>query len=126
MAIDSDTGKLMNTETQQTPAPRILVGRQPIFDRNLDVYAYELLFRDEQTGNLCLERDGDMATSRTILNAFMEIDLERLTNGRPAFLNLTRGFFTEIPPSPSIPTLWCSRSWRTSRWTNTWSSRSGH
>ena len=45
----------MNTETQQTPAPRILVGRQPIFDRNLDVYTYELLFRDEQTGNLCLD-----------------------------------------------------------------------
>lgn len=90
-------------DAQQSESPTVLVGRQAIFDRNLDVYAYELLFRDNQADNTCLESDGDIATSRTILNAFVEIGLERLTDGKPAFLNLTRGFFTEMPPIPFAP-----------------------
>ena len=84
-------------------APRILIGRQAIFDRDLDVYAYELLFRDDRLQNQCDQGDGDLATSRTILNAFVEIGLERLTNGKPAFLNLTRSFLTGMPPIPFNP-----------------------
>jgi EAL and modified HD-GYP domain-containing signal transduction protein len=87
----------------ESDAPKILVGRQAIFDRKLEVYAYELLFRSDQANNLCPNCDGDMATSRTILNAFVEIGLERLTDGKPAFLNLTRAFFTEMPPIPFDP-----------------------
>jgi EAL and modified HD-GYP domain-containing signal transduction protein len=88
---------------QDTTSSPVLVGRQAIFDRKLDVYGYELLFRDEGGLNRCDEHDGDLATSRTILNAFVEIGLERLTDGRPAFINLTRGFFTEMPPIPFNP-----------------------
>ena len=88
---------------RQTETPKILVGRQAIFDRKLEVYAYELLFRGDQVNNLCPKANGDMASSRTILNAFIEIGLERLTNGKPAFLNLTRAFFTEMPPIPFAP-----------------------
>jgi len=88
---------------QQETAPRVLIGRQAILDRDLEVFAYELLFRDDAASNICMESDGDMATSRTILNAFFEIGLERLTDNKPAFLNLTRGFFTEMPPVPFTP-----------------------
>jgi len=83
--------------------PRVLVGRQAIFDRDLEVVAYELLFRDDQAKNICLETDGDLATSRTILNAFVEIGMERLTDCKPAFINLTRSFFTDMPPIPFDP-----------------------
>ncbi len=90
-------------DQEESAQPRVLVGRQAILDRDLEVFAYELLFRDDQAKNFCFERDGDLATSRTILNAFFEIGLERLTGGRPAFLNLTRSFFTDKPPIPFEP-----------------------
>ena len=72
----------------------IFIGRQPICDRNLDVYAYELLFRSahSQAANVS---DGDQATSQVIVNTFMEIGLDNIVSNRLAFINLTRNFFTD-------------------------------
>lgn len=72
----------------------IFLGRQPICDRNLDVYGYELLFRDART-NAAVITDGEHATSRVIVNTFMEIGLDNIVHGNLAFINLTRSFFTE-------------------------------
>jgi len=70
----------------------IFIGRQPIYDRNLGVYAYELLFRSEQSNTADIT-DGDKATSDVIVNTFLEIGLDNIVNKRPAFINLTRSFF---------------------------------
>jgi EAL and modified HD-GYP domain-containing signal transduction protein len=70
----------------------IFIGRQPIYDRKLGVYAYELLFRSEQS-NAADITDGDKATSDVIVNAFLEIGLDNIVNKRKAFINLTRSFF---------------------------------
>jgi EAL and modified HD-GYP domain-containing signal transduction protein len=70
----------------------IFVGRQPIYNRKLDVFAYELLFRSEQA-NCANVVDGDKATSDVIINTFMEIGLDNIVNKRLAFINLTRSFF---------------------------------
>ncbi|MGI9320123.1 MAG: EAL and HDOD domain-containing protein [Thiogranum sp.] len=70
----------------------IFIGRQPIYDRNLGVYAYELLFRSEQSETADIT-DGDKATSDVIVNTFLEIGLDNIVNKRPAFINLTRSFF---------------------------------
>jgi c-di-GMP phosphodiesterase len=70
----------------------IFIGRQPIYDRKLIVYAYELLFRSEQS-NAADITDGDKATSDVIVNAFLEIGLDNIVNKRKAFINLTRSFF---------------------------------
>ncbi len=72
----------------------IFLGRQPICDQNLAVYGYELLFRDTQTNSAQIV-DGDRATSRVIINTFMEIGLDNIVHNRLAFINLTRAFFTE-------------------------------
>ena len=72
----------------------IFIGRQPIYDRSLDVYAYELLYRGSEQ-NRAVVIDGDQATSRVILNAFMEIGLNQIVGQRPAFINLTRGFLVD-------------------------------
>jgi len=85
------------------PLTSVRVGRQAIFDRQLEVFGYELLFRSADSGNRCTSTDGDKATSSTILNAFVEIGFDRLTGGKPAFLNLTRNFFTEMPHLPFQP-----------------------
>ncbi len=81
---------------------QIRVGRQAIFDRNRRVYAYELLFRG--AGTLAPGQEaGDSATSSTILDAFVEIGIDRLTGRKPAFVNLTRRFFVDLPPIPFDP-----------------------
>jgi EAL and modified HD-GYP domain-containing signal transduction protein len=84
--------------TVEKPEDTIQVGRQAIFDRDLRVFAYELLYRD--ASGHCTIVDGDQASSRTLLNAFMELGLERITGPHKAFINLTRHFFVEMPPIP--------------------------
>ncbi|HHJ16827.1 MAG TPA: HDOD domain-containing protein [Gammaproteobacteria bacterium] len=70
----------------------IFIGRQPIYDRKLDVYAYELLFRAAKV-NAAEITDGDQATSDVIINTFLEIGLDNIVSNRLAFINLTRAFF---------------------------------
>ncbi len=80
----------------------ILVGRQPIYGRTLNVCAYELLFRGEGL-DLSQSEDGDRATSEVILNAVSEIGLDRVVGERLAFLNLTRSFIVGDYPLPVPP-----------------------
>lgn len=70
----------------------IYIGRQPIYDRKLDVYAYELLFRAAED-NSAKFTDGDQATSDVIVNTFLEIGIDNIVGNRLAFINLTRAFF---------------------------------
>ena len=77
----------------------IFVGRQAIFDRNMSVYGYELLYRESDTGSVQIS-DGDLASSRVMLNAFMEMGLERIVGPHHAFINLTRSFFIDMPTIP--------------------------
>ena len=67
----------------------IFVARQPIYDRNLAVFAYELLFRRADAASAEFT-DGDHATSEVILNAFTVIGLNELVGEVPAFINMTR------------------------------------
>ncbi len=91
-----------STLEQEADSPgwaQIRVGRQPILDRQHRVVGYELLYRpvDTSSGEVF---DGDRASSVTLLNAFLELGLERLVGDKRAFVNLTRRFFTELPPLP--------------------------
>ena len=69
----------------------LLVGRQPIFDRNMRVFAYELLYRSSQE-NQATFKDGDQATIQVILNTLIEMGLDNIVGGANAFINLTRNF----------------------------------
>ena len=70
----------------------VFVGRQPIFNKDLGVYAYELLFRSGDQSNHVVILGGDSATAQVVLNAFMEIGLTNLVGEHKAFLNFTEGF----------------------------------
>lgn len=70
----------------------VFVGRQPIFNKDLNVYAYELLFRSGDQANHAVILGGDSATAQVVLNAFMEIGLSNLVGEHKAFLNFTEGF----------------------------------
>lgn len=80
----------------------IVIGRQPIYDHNLQVVAYELLFRSNSTLNQAQFLDGDRATTEVILNAFTEIGLDKLVGGMPAYINLTQSFISGEYPLPNI------------------------
>ncbi len=68
----------------------VFVARQPIFNRKLEVCAYEILYRLEGTSNVYANPDGDQATSEVIANSFLLIGIEALTGGKRAFINFTR------------------------------------
>jgi len=73
--------------------PEVFIARQPIYNANLETYAYELLFRSSDENEAIIE-DGDYATSQVIVTAFMEIGLEKLVRGKVVFINFTQGFLT--------------------------------
>ncbi|NQV68712.1 MAG: HDOD domain-containing protein [Pseudohongiella sp.] len=80
----------------------IFVARQPIFDAGLSVYAYELLYRSGATG-VANVTDGNAATSQVMINAFLGIGMETLTDNRLSFINLTREFIVGQLPMPLPP-----------------------
>ncbi|MCP1726883.1 EAL and modified HD-GYP domain-containing signal transduction protein [Natronospira proteinivora] len=77
----------------------VFVARQPIFNRKLQLYAYELLFRSGIKVSADFS-DGDAATSEVILNTFTVFGLDELVGKAPAFINLTRRFLVQQDPLP--------------------------
>jgi EAL and modified HD-GYP domain-containing signal transduction protein len=75
----------------------VLLARQPIYDRQQNIFAYELLFRPE-TGETITSFDGNAATSRVLLNAFTESDLSTITGNTAAFVNFTEELIFSPPP----------------------------
>ena len=81
--------------------PEFYLGRQPIFDRKLEVMGYELLFRAQQ-GSASNVVDGDSATSQVILNTLLELGLDRVVGERQAFINMTRSFILNTDLLPEV------------------------
>lgn len=80
----------------------VFVGRQPILNHTLDVFGYELLFRDGETNEANFS-DPNLATSSVMRAAFLDMDLLRLTRGLKCFINVTREFLLDDTPFPLPP-----------------------
>jgi len=79
----------------------VFVGRQPIFDTKLNVYAYELLYRSAENSSSSEGMiDGEQATTQTIINAFVEIGLEKIVRNKFAAINLTEKFLLDEDKIP--------------------------
>lgn len=78
---------------------KVYIGRQPIFDGEMNVVAYELLYRSGEV-NQAQFLDGNQATSSVISNTFLEIGLSRLVGDKLGFINLTRQFVLGQFPIP--------------------------
>ncbi|KXG08899.1 Cyclic di-GMP phosphodiesterase YahA [Anoxybacillus sp. P3H1B] len=66
----------------------IYVGRQPILNKKYELFGYELLYRSGEQ-NFYDSIDGDHATIDVLINSFMNIGIEKLTNGARCFINFT-------------------------------------
>lgn len=71
------------------PRRTISVARQPILDRAGRVFGHELLYRQDPEATSCTA-NGDLAGARTLNDALLTVGLDALTDGLPAFMNLTR------------------------------------
>ncbi|WP_178862879.1 EAL and HDOD domain-containing protein [Thiomicrorhabdus cannonii] len=69
----------------------VFVGRQPILDREMNLFAYELLFRGNSEDNRALVVGGDSASAQVMLSAFGDIGLPEVVGDRRAFINFTEG-----------------------------------
>jgi EAL and modified HD-GYP domain-containing signal transduction protein len=74
-----------------------LLARQPIFNRKMEVVAYELLCRSTDMTNGSFH-DGDMASSQVLLHTFTELSIESVVGNHQAFINFTRTLLITPPP----------------------------
>ena len=74
-------------------ATEVFLGRQPILDRNKQLFAYELLFRSasEANGNFASFLDGNQATATVIANAFTEFSMADALGPYQGFIKLDHG-----------------------------------
>lgn len=74
-----------------------LLARQPIFDMDMNVFAYELLCRDshENRANII---DGDKASSQVLLRTFTDLSIVDVVGEHKAFINFTRNLLLNSPP----------------------------
>jgi EAL and modified HD-GYP domain-containing signal transduction protein len=68
----------------------VFVARQPIFDRNRRVWGYELLFRSSATQTKFDGTEATSATRQVISNSMLSIGLDKLLQGKQAFINFGR------------------------------------
>ena len=93
-------------EMQPVEAPRSYIARQPIFDAQLKVYAYELLFRSGLE-NFFSGATPEQASRKVIADSSLLADIETLTSGKLAFYNVTadtlhNGFVSMLPKALAV------------------------
>ncbi len=74
---------------------QVFIARQPIFDRQMRVAGYELLFRSTDNGpgsSAARVVDSTTATASVVLNALTEIGLDRIVGPHVAWINMPRAF----------------------------------
>ncbi|MBV1790282.1 HDOD domain-containing protein [Marinobacterium sp. D7] len=81
--------------------PQVLMARQPIFDRNLRVVAYELLYRSDDETKVANVLNGRHATCNVLINAYSSIVDNQTLRQLPVFLNLPR----QMLETDSLPAL---------------------
>jgi EAL and modified HD-GYP domain-containing signal transduction protein len=76
--------------------------RQPILDKNKNLFAYELLFRDS-INNVFPEIDGDEATSKMVEASQFNMGINEFTGNKPAFINFTLETLSQGYPEMLAP-----------------------
>jgi len=72
----------------------VLLGRQPILDREQRIVAYELLFRSAGGGNAATVECNFTATAEVVVRAFMELGLTNVLGDYQGYINVDEWFLT--------------------------------
>lgn len=81
-------GKLTADRWNLSVEASVFVGRQPILDRQGNLFGYELLYRNSEL-NRFPDVDPDKATIGVLLNTFLCIGVDRVAGSHPSFINFT-------------------------------------
>ena len=76
----------------------IYVARQPIFNRESSVYAYELLYRNSETNAFDPSISDEQATSELLINSFFSFGMEKLIGKNKAFINFNKSLLEQEVP----------------------------
>lgn len=79
-------------------ATESFIARQPIFDRRLQVYGYEILYRAARQDDHAVIQDGDRASFCVLHNLFFSMGTEIFAGGRKAFVNFTQNLLLDEAP----------------------------
>ncbi|MBX9656298.1 HDOD domain-containing protein [bacterium] len=91
--VETSTSRAVSSEKAVIPIPaeshsqQVFLARQPIFDRDLNLFGYELLYRDGHVDKANVS-DDNVATAHLFTSALVEIGLTDLVGDRKAFVNL--------------------------------------
>ena len=76
----------------------IFVARQPIFNAESQVVAYELLFRNSEL-NQADYVDDNQATKEVLVNVFLQMGIDAITEGKKAFVNFSASLLQQQIPN---------------------------
>lgn len=80
----------------------VFVARQPIFDKEKSIYAYELLFRSGESNGFP-DIDGDIATSSLLSSSFFTVGVDKVGSGKKTFINFTEDLLLKGTPQMFPP-----------------------
>lgn len=80
------------------------IARQPIFNFNKRLFAYELLYRGNGEWNLS-NTEGSRATSSLLSSTFMTEGIKKVTGSKPCFVNFTQELLLKNI-HPAFPKNW--------------------
>lgn len=81
----------------------VYVARQPVFNRDLRLFGYELLFRATADAESADIIDDETATRDVLTNAFTVIGLERLVGRYPALVNMDAASLVREAQQRTLP-----------------------
>jgi EAL and modified HD-GYP domain-containing signal transduction protein len=85
----------------------VFVARQPIFDRNRKVWAYELLFRSDAAATRFDGAEPSSATRQVISHGMLSIGWDKMLRGKVGCINfgrdmLLQDLYSSLPPGQTI------------------------
>jgi len=92
----------VDNSSEQKLTTKIIVARQPIYNKQMGVYGYELLFRSPDGNNAGMQPA--KATAQVLAATLLDFDVDSFSQHRKLIINVTRAFidiFEEIPLKPS-------------------------
>ncbi|QSS99939.1 HDOD domain-containing protein [Pontibacillus sp. ALD_SL1] len=76
----------------------VYVARQPIFNNECNVMAYELLYRGSKSDQSFAGIDGDQATAEVVMNSFYNMGFKHISGQKKCFVNFTENLLkSELP-----------------------------
>ncbi len=68
----------------------IYVARQPIYDSNVDLFGYELLYRGSAMATAARGLSSDHMSSTVVMHSLVDLGMTQITGGKRGFLNFSR------------------------------------